>query len=118
MIVCTFGLLDIGVLMEFMNSWITPVPHFFVRNHMHMPSTLLDTSDWRLNIGGEVEKPVSLTTADLRRLAQHSVTSALECAGNRRSLQRPIVPGVQWQRRPDRNARFSGTRLRDELDPP
>src|SRR5258708_27493358 len=115
MIVCTFGLLDIGVLMEFMNSWITPVPHFFVRNHMHMPSTLLDTSDWRLNIGGEVEKPVSLTTADPRKLAPHFLTSAIECAGNGRAFPRPMVPGVQWQRGAVRHARVSGPSLPDTL---
>src|SRR5258708_34975484 len=113
MIVCTFGLLDIGVLMEFMNSWITPVPHFFVRNHMHMPSTLLDTSDWRLNIGGEVEKPGSLTTADLRKLAPHFITRAMGCAGHGRAFQRAMVPGGQSQRGAVGNARFTRPRLRD-----
>ncbi len=116
MILRSFRFLDIEMPMEFMNSWITTVPHFFVRNHMHMPSTLLDTSDWRLNIGGEVEKPVSLTTADLRKLAPHFITSAMECAGNGRAFQRPMVPGVQWQRGAVGNARFSGPRLRDVLE--
>src|SRR5258708_35124452 len=49
MILRSFRFLDLEMPMEFMNSWITPVPHFFVRNHMHMPSTLLDTSGWRVD---------------------------------------------------------------------
>src|SRR5258708_9415540 len=86
MILRSFRFLDIEMPMEFMNPWITPVPHFFVRNHMHMPSTLLDTSDWRLNIGGAVDKPVRLTTADLRKLPPPLINSAIEYAGNGRAF--------------------------------
>src|ERR1700758_4040758 len=59
MILRSFRFLDLEMPTEFMNAWVTPVPHFFVRNHMFEPSTL-DAGEWRLNIGGEVQKPLTL----------------------------------------------------------
>jgi DMSO/TMAO reductase YedYZ molybdopterin-dependent catalytic subunit len=100
--------------MEFLNSWITPVPHFFVRNHMHEPSTL-DAAEWRLSVTGEVEKPFTLSLADLAKIESHAVINTLECAGNGRAFHHPPVPGIQWQRGAVGTARFSGPRLRDLL---
>ncbi len=114
MIVRSARFLDLEMPPEFFNSWITPVPHFFVRNHMHEPSTL-DVGAWRLTIGGEVEKPLALSLADLARMEKHTVTNTLECAGNGRGFQQPHVPGVQWQKGAVGNARFTGARLRDVL---
>ena len=59
LIVRSARFLDLEMPPEFSDSWITPVPHFFVRNHMHEPNTL-GPSEWRLTIGGEVEKPARL----------------------------------------------------------
>src|SRR6476646_6604940 len=114
MIVRSARFLDLEMPSEFFNSWITPVPHFFVRNHMHEPSTL-DADGWKLTIGGEVETPISVTLADVAKLEPHTVTNTLECAGNGRGFQRPKVPGVQWQRGAVGTARFTGPRLRDLL---
>ena len=99
---------------EFFDSWITPVPHFFVRNHMHEPNTL-GPSEWRLTIGGEVEKPQTLNLTDLAKIEPHTVTNTLECAGNGRAFQQPHVPGVQWRRGAVGTGRFTGPRLRDLL---
>lgn len=114
MIVRSYRFLDLEMPVEFAGSWITPVPHFFVRNHMFEPTTL-DANEWRLSIGGEVEKPVSLSLADLKKMEQHSVVNTLECAGNGRGLMRPQVPGVQWEKGAVGTARFNGPRLRDVL---
>lgn len=114
MIVRSQRFLDLEMPPEYFNSWITPVPHFFVRNHMHEPSTL-DAGEWRLSIGGEVETPLKLSLADLRKMEPHGVINTLECAGNGRALQQPHVPGIQWQKGAVGTARFSGPRLRDLL---
>src|SRR5580693_889612 len=114
MILRSFRFVDLETPVEYFNSWLTPVPHFFVRNHMHEPSEL-NADDWRLTIGGEVEKPVALNLSELSKLEMHSVVNTLECAGNGRSLQRPQVPGVQWGKGAVGTARFSGPRLRDIL---
>jgi sulfite oxidase len=114
MILRSFRFADLETPVEYFNSWLTPVPHFFVRNHMHEPSEL-NADDWRLTIGGEVENPVTLKLAELSKLGTHAVVNTLECAGNGRSLQRPQVPGIQWGKGAVSTARFSGPRLRDVL---
>lgn len=114
MIVRSFRFVDLETPVEYFNTWITPVPHFFVRNHMHEPSEL-DPGDWRLTVGGEVEKPLTLSLSELSKLETHSIVNTLECAGNGRSLHRPQVPGIQWGKGAVSTARFSGPRLRDVL---
>ena len=114
MILRSYRFLDLETPVEYFNTWITPVPHFFVRNHMHEPSEL-NREDWELTIGGELEKPVTLSLAELSKIEAHEVVNTLECAGNGRSLYRPQVPGVQWGKGAVSTARFSGPRLRDLL---
>ena len=114
MVLRSFRFVDLESPVEYFNTWLTPVQHFFVRNHMHEPSEL-DAGEWRLTIGGEVEKPLRLDLADLRKMEGHSVVNTLECAGNGRGLYRPQVPGIQWGKGAVGTARFSGPRLRDVL---
>jgi sulfite oxidase len=114
MIVRSFRFVDLETPVEYFNTWLTPVPHFFVRNHMYEP-VQLDAVAWRLSITGEIEKPVTLSLAELSKIESHSVVNTLECAGNGRSLHRPQVPGVQWGKGAVSTARFTGPRLRDIL---
>jgi sulfite oxidase len=114
LIVRSARFVDLEMPSEFFDSWITPVPHFFVRNHMHEPS-ILDAATWELKITGEVEKPLTLTLAELQKMESHSVTNTLECAGNGRAFHHPRVPGVQWQKGAVGTARFGGPRLRELL---
>src|SRR5438105_7834520 len=114
MIVAAAGFLAVERPWEALNTWITPVPHFCVRNRMHEPSTL-DPRTWVLTISGEVEQPLTLSLTDLKKLELHSVINTLECAGNGRAFQQPHVPGVQWERGAVGTARFSGPRMRDLL---
>ena len=110
MIVRSLRFLDLEMPPEYANSWITPVEHFFVRNHMFEPATV-QPREWRLTVSGEVENPLTLSLADLNKLEPHSVVNTLECAGNGRAFQNPKVPGIQWQRGAVGTARFTGPRL-------
>ncbi len=114
MIVRSARFFDLETPVEYLNVWLTPVPHFFVRNHMHEPSEL-DAATWRLTVGGEVERPITLSLSELVKFDSHSVVNTLECAGNGRSLQRPQVPGIQWGKGAVSTAKFTGPRLRDVL---
>jgi sulfite oxidase len=114
MVLRSFRFIDLESPVTYFNTWLTPVPHFFVRNHMHEPSEL-DASGWRLSIGGEVRRPLTLSLADLHQMEVHSVVNTLECAGNGRGLYRPQVPGIQWGKGAVGTARFSGARLADVL---
>src|SRR6202140_5844767 len=57
MIVRSFRFVDLETPVEYLNTWLTPVPHFFVRNHMHEPSEL-SAGDWRHAVRREVETPI------------------------------------------------------------
>src|SRR5579863_4645064 len=120
MIVRSLRFFDLESPVEYFDAWLTPVRHFFVRNHMHEPSEIdasnLRVDNWHLTVGGEVDKPLTLALPELQKLEQHSVVNTLECAGNGRSLHRPQVPGVQWGKGAVGTARFSGPRLRDVLN--
>src|SRR5687768_15751815 len=61
-----------------LDSWITPIEHFYVRQHMPTP-TGLDAATWTLQVDGEVATPLTLTLDDLRKMPSASVTSVLEC---------------------------------------
>src|SRR5579864_3944707 len=114
MIIRSLRFLDLETPVEYFDSWLTPVPHFFVRNHMHEPVEL-NAGDWRLTVGGEVDKASTFSLRELTQLPVHSVIDTLECAGNGRGLYRPQVPGIQWQKGAVGTARFSGPRLADVL---
>jgi sulfite oxidase len=115
LIVRSLRFYDLETPADLFDSWITPVNLFFVRNHMSEPTTF-DADGYRLKISGEVEHPLELSLADLRKLETATVTNTLECAGNGRSNYEPHVPGVQWQRGAVGTARFSGPRMKDLLN--
>src|SRR5580704_6235888 len=46
---------------------LTPNEAFYVRWHLEGIPTTVDLSTFRLQLGGHVEKPLSLSVADLRR---------------------------------------------------
>lgn len=115
MIVRSLRFLDLEMPPEYANSWITPVEHFFVRNHMFEP-TGVNPGEWRLTVSGEVENPLTLSLADLNKLEQHPIVNTLECAGNGRAFQSPKVPGIQWQRGAVGTARFRGPKLATILE--
>src|ERR1700756_4286319 len=63
---------------------ITAVDAFYARNHGPFPD--IEPEQWRLTIGGLVDKPRVMTYDQLTGgFAQHSVVATLACAGNRRA---------------------------------
>jgi sulfite oxidase len=97
-----------------LDSWLTPVEHFYVRSHMPTP-TGLDAASWTLQIEGEVDAPVTLTLDELRRMPAATITAVLECAGNGRAFFTPPVAGIQWEKGAVGNARWTGVRMADVL---
>ncbi len=96
------------------DDWITPTPHFFVRNNELMPE--VDVANWRLSVLGEVAHPLELTSQELARFEPRRVTNTLECAGNGRAFFAPRVTGVPWGRGGVGNAAFSGPSLAKLLE--
>lgn len=97
-----------------LDRFITPIEHFYVRCHLPVP-TALDAGSWSLRVDGDVDRPVSLSVADLRALPAVTTTVTLECAGNGRAFFSPPVAGIQWQKGAVGTARWTGARLADVL---
>lgn len=72
-----------------------------------------------IKVSGLVEKPLKLSISDIRnRYKQHEITSALQCAGNRRHTMRTLlkeVNGIDWGDAAVMNCRWKGAKLRDIL---
>lgn len=103
-------------LPKLIEKWVTPVNRFFVRCHGNIPT--LQASDLTLSIDGLVEKPLTLTIAELiKQFASSTSTATLTCAGNRRNEFASIkkVGGVQWDAGAIGNAEWQGVRLADVL---
>ena len=100
-------------------GYLTPVDRFFVRNHTSTPR--IDLATWRLRVHGSgVRRELSLRYADLLRLPQVTLTRAIECAGNGRSLfgsqQGQPAAGTSWGLGAIGVATWTGVRLADVLD--
>jgi DMSO/TMAO reductase YedYZ molybdopterin-dependent catalytic subunit len=94
----------------------TPNAAFFVRYHLaSVPE--VDAARWWVAVGGDaLDRPYELTLARLRSEFEIVELNAVcMCAGNRRGLSVPHVPGVQWGHGAIGNARWRGVRLNDVL---
>ncbi len=99
------------------DSFITETPLFYVRNHGNIPA--LETSNYRLEVGGMVEETLKLNLAELQnRFKIHSITATMQCAGNRRDEMIEVreIPGeMPWQANAISCANWRGVRLADVL---
>ena len=113
MIVRTSRPLNLETPLRELTSDVTPSALFFVRNNYDGPP--IDPAQYALKVDGEVDHPLMLTLADLRRLDQVTQTITLECAGNGRSFHVPKAPGLQWEHGAVGTAVWRGVRLADVL---
>ncbi|GFO45827.1 sulfite oxidase-like [Plakobranchus ocellatus] len=96
-------------------KFLTPNDMFFVRNHLPVPCVCLD--DYTLDLDLSTGKP-SLTYQQLtQNFPKRSVTTTIQCAGNRRSEMVKIKPvkGLNWGSAAISNAKFSGVSLNELL---
>ncbi len=66
---------------ESLDSRIISANNFFSVNHYGIPANL-DETRWRVDIAGMVDRPRSLTIADLKARDRREVEFTLECSGN------------------------------------
>ena len=82
---------------------LTPRDQFFTTQHYGHPA--VDPAAFRLKVSGLVERPLSLSLDDLRKMRSVELVAGFECSGNRRPLQ-----GLSG------NGRWTGVPLRAVLD--
>ena len=95
---------------------LTPNEAFFVRWHLGVVPTSVDTKAYRLKVTGHVDNAVSFSLDQLRTAFEPvSVVAACQCSGNGRSMFLPRVTGGQWGNGAVGNAKWTGVRLSDLL---
>ncbi len=103
-----------GIPLPSLDGGITPTGRHFIRNHFSIPQ--LDISSWSLVVGGEVEKPLRLSSNELRQLPRKDLVALLECAGNSRASVQPPVEGLLWDHGGVGTATWTGVPLRVILE--
>ncbi len=95
----------------------TPNDAFFVRYHWSEIPTTVDLQTYRLNVGGHVEKPLSLSLDELKALGPPVEIAAVhQCSGNGRGKMVPRVNGGQVSNGLMGNALWAGIPLKTVLD--
>ncbi len=94
---------------------VTPKGRHFVRNN-GLPPADMNPDTWQLTIDGFVDRPLTLSIADLRQQFE-VVTSRLviECGGNGRAMFNPPARGNQWTYGAVGCSEWTGVRLSDVL---
>ena len=95
---------------------ITPNDAFFVRYHLADIPSRIDPAAFRVEIGGQVERPLSLSLADLKAMPGTEIVAVNQCSGNSRGFFNPRVAGGQLANGAMGCARFTGVPLRVVLD--
>jgi DMSO/TMAO reductase YedYZ molybdopterin-dependent catalytic subunit len=85
---------------------ITPLGLHYLLTHYDIPD--VDAATWRLEIGGLVEQPLSLSLDDLRSRSAIELAVTMECAGNGRALVEPHVVSQPWLLEAVGTARWRG----------
>ena len=88
--------LDAEAPLAALATFETPPELFFVRSHFGPPTQL--PLAWTLAIDGHVQRRVTLTLDEIRKMGAQRRAVTLECAGNGRGAFRlPKTSGVQWE---------------------
>jgi len=102
-----------GMPLEGLRYDVTPTGMHYLLVHFDIPH--VDAAEWRLNVGGLVSRPLSLTLDDIRRRPAVTLTVTMECAGNGRAILEPRPVGQPWLLEAVGTADWTGTPLRGVL---
>jgi sulfane dehydrogenase subunit SoxC len=95
-----------GMPLEALRWDVTPVGLHYLLIHYDIP--VVDPASWRLEVGGRVSRPLSLSLEDL--CSRPAVTRAvtMECAGNGRARLEPHIVSQPWLLEAVGNAEWTG----------
>ena len=100
--------------LEAMRHDVTPVGLHYLLIHFDIP--YVDASTWRLQVGGRVAKPLTLTLDAIKARPKRTLPVTLECAGNGRALLAPRSVSQPWLQEAIGNAEWTGTPLAPILE--
>lgn len=100
----------------FNESVITPNDAFFVRYHLADIPLDIDPDKFTLAIKGKVDKQLTLSLADIKKMPSVELVAVNQCSGNSRGFFTPRVAGGQLGNGAMGNARWRGVPLKTVLD--
>lgn len=100
----------------FNENIITPNDAFFVRYHLADVPLDIDPDTFSVDIKGKVDKPMTLSLADIRKMKAVELVAVNQCSGNSRAFFTPRVAGGQLGNGAMGNARWKGVPLKLVLD--
>ncbi len=103
-----------GMPLEALRYPITPTGMHYLLVHFDIP--YVDAAGWRLNVGGLVSNPVSLSLEEITKRPATTVAVTMECAGNGRALLTPRAISQPWLLEAIGTAEWTGTPLRGLLE--
>jgi DMSO/TMAO reductase YedYZ molybdopterin-dependent catalytic subunit len=102
-----------GLPLEALRHEVTPAGLHYSLIHFDIPHA--EAESWRLEVGGRVGRPLSLSLEDLRGMHASTLRVTLECAGNGRAQMSPRYPSVPWVEEAVSTAEWTGVPLADVL---
>ena len=103
-----------GMPLEALRYDMTPVGLHYSLVHFDIPA--LDPPEWRLNVGGNVQRSLSLALDDIRARPHRTMLVTLECAGNGRARLHPRPISQPWLNEAVGTAEWTGTPLAGVLE--
>ena len=103
-----------GMPLEALRWAITPVGLHYLLIHYDIPQ--VDPATFSLEIGGRVERPMTLSLDDIRARERVEVPVTMECAGNGRAMLEPRPVSQPWLGEAIGTASWTGTPLRPLLE--
>jgi DMSO/TMAO reductase YedYZ molybdopterin-dependent catalytic subunit len=103
-----------SIPLEALKHDITPIGLHYLLTHFDIPK--VDAETWELEVGGLVEKPLTLTLADVKARPARTLPVTLECAGNGRALIEPRPMSQPWLQGAVGTAEWTGTPLAQLLE--
>ena len=102
-----------GMPLEGLAYELTPTGIHYLLVHFDIP--LIDPTTWRLEIGGNVERAISLGLDEIRSFTPTTIAVTMECAGNGRTRMSPRALSQPWILEAIGTAEWTGVPLRDVL---
>ncbi|HEY5873612.1 MAG TPA: molybdopterin-dependent oxidoreductase, partial [Gaiellaceae bacterium] len=102
-----------GMPLEALRWDVTPIGLHYLLTHFDIPD--VDVDSWRLEVGGLVERPLSLSLDELRARPAVEVAVTMECAGNGRAHIEPHVFSQPWLLEAVGTARWRGVSVASVL---
>ena len=103
-----------GMPLEALDWPLTPAGLHYLLIHYDIPR--VDSAAWSLQVGGRVDRPLTLSLAELRARPPRTIAVTMECAGNGRARLEPRPVSQPWLVEAVGTAEWTGTPLRPLLE--